>query len=222
MASDEIALSAVLYWFSKLGLSIAFEQVDGGWRAVIVPKEPKRLDFTLHGKGRTKLEAAEDAWRRWESGERPVITTLRLRQVTETNIAMPLGRSKSQRLGQAIETDHAMPIKAVGGSATAPSVPVPSGGARAGGLAPTESIEVPEPVVKKLTEYGWAILFGQESDGRVRGYLCDLKTLGIIKSEVGDDLQDSFLSLGIDLTAPSEEGRKGRADNSGDPRGDET
>jgi hypothetical protein len=182
-----------------------FEQLGVGWRALIV-HDDSRLAFSVQGVGRTKLEAAEDAKRRWESGTRVV---------------------RVADVGTTVEHAEALPIKVVkappaaaraGGNQPSVRVDVPAGGAQAGGFAPTPRIEVDSRIVERLTEYGWVIRFGEEPDGRVRGYLCDDKTLQIIRSAVGDDLQDAFLGLGIDLTAPSAEGRCGRADDPSDPR----
>ena len=110
----------------------------------------------------------------------------------ETDTAMPITPSKSKTIGTAVETDTALPITPAKSRAIEPA------------------IDLPELDEKTLTTYGWRVLFEDEPDGTLTGYLVDLDSGETLKSAMGDDFPDAWLGLGIDTTPPSMELRRER------------
>ena len=77
---------------------------------------------------------------------------------------------------------------------------------------PDEKLEpaVRTTITETVSSYGWKVLFDDEPDGRVRGYLVDGDSDEVLKTEVGSDFHDAWLSLAIGTYPPSQELRQHR------------
>jgi hypothetical protein len=200
---DDRLVEEIQKWFDERGYDLYLHEVEGhGWRAPYMPKG-SRIGSASYGAGVTPREAAEDAQARytrdhqvdvsatasmpWESTQG---VSKKIGIAVETDTAMPINPSKSKTIGMAVETDTALPI-----------TPAES--------RPIELLELDEKV-ETLTTYGWRVLFEEEPDGKVTGYLVDLDSGETLKSAMGDDFPDAWLGLGIDTTPPSMELRRER------------
>ena len=74
----------------------------------------------------------------------------------------------------------------------------------------TNTQEIEERITKQLLGFGWRIWFEPEPDGKVTAVLRDYDSGEIMKTALGDDFEDAYLSLGIDTLPPSDELRRER------------
>jgi hypothetical protein len=204
---DERRVEGIQKWFDERGYDLYVHEVEGhGWRAPYMPKG-SRIGSADYGTGNTPREAAEDAQARYTrdhqvdvsaTASMPVESTQGVSKkigiAVETDTAMPITTSKSKMIGTAVETDTALPITPAESRAIEPAIDLP---------------ELDEKV-ETLTTYGWRVLFEEEPDGKVTGYLVDLDSGETLKSAMGDDFPDAWLGLGIDTTPPSMELRRER------------
>lgn len=164
-----------------------------------------RIGSADYGVGNTPREAAEDAQARYTRDNTVEVSAIasmpmestqgvskKIGIAVETDTAMPITASKTKAIGQAAETDTALPITHANSRSIGPAVDLP---------------EIDEKV-ETLATYGWRVLFEEEPDGKVTGYLLDLDSGTTLKSELGDDFEDAWLGLGIDTAPPSEELRR--------------
>jgi hypothetical protein len=182
---DDRRVEEIQKWFDERGYDLYVHEVEGhGWRAPYMPKG-SRIGSANYGTGDSSREAAEDAQARYTRDHEVDVSVTASMPVEST-------RGVSKQIGIAVETDMAMPITPAKSRAIEPAIDLP---------------ELDEKV-ETLTTYGWRVLFEEEPDGKVTGYLVDLDSGETLKSAMGDDFPDAWLGLGIDTTPPSMELRR--------------
>ena len=198
---DDRRIKEIEDWFDERGYDLYLHEVEGhGWRAPYMPKG-SRIGSADYGVGDTTREAAEDAQARYTRDNAVEVSAtasmpLESTQEVRATASMPIDSTQgvSKKIGIAVETDTALPITSAKSRAIKPAVDLP---------------ELDEKV-ETLTTYGWRVLFEEEPDGKVTGYLLDLDSGETLKSAIGDDFPDAWLGLGIDTTPPSTELRRER------------
>jgi len=205
-SDDDRRVEEIERWFDERRYDLYVHQVGshGCWRAPYMLKG-SRIGSADYGVGNTPREAAEDAQARYTRDNTVVVSAIasmpmestqgvskKIGIAVEIDTAMPITASKTKAIGQAAETDTAFPITHANSRSIGPAVDLP---------------KIDEKV-ETLTTYGWRVLFEEEPDGKVTGYLLDLDSGKTLKSELGDDFEDAWLGLGIDTAPPSEELRR--------------
>ena len=180
-ADDDERLSEVLEWLTDRGFGVIVEEVGEAWECVLVPPQFPG-GFVDAGEGATPLEAAEDARRKVAASRGEGITY----EVT--------GRLEGQ----------------VGVSASIETEVVRAGGARAGGIPPTEVFgeappEVRESLEPMAVEYGWFIGAVTEPDGAIRWFVFDRDRETLLKHGVSLTWDDARLEMIAELYPPSGE-----------------
>ena len=206
---DDRRIKEIEDWFDERGYDLYLHEVEGhGWRAPYMPKG-SRIGSADYGVGDTTREAAEDAQARYTRNNAVKVSAtasmpLESTQEVRATASMPIDSTQgvSKKIGIAVETDTALPITSAKSPAIKPAVDLPA----------------LEKKVETLTTYGWRVLFEEEPDGKVTGYLLDLDSGEPLKSAIGDDLPDAWLGLGIDTTPPSAELRREREQRRESPR----
>ncbi len=215
--------------FDERGYDLYLHEVEGhDWRAPYMPKG-SRIGSADYGVGDTPREAAEDAQARYTRDNAVEVSAtasmpLESTQEVRATASMPIDSTQgvSKKIGIAVETDTAMPItpsksKTIGTAAeTDTALPITSAKSRA--IKPAVDLPELEEKVETLTTYGWRVLFEEEPDGKVTGYLLGLDSGEPLKSAIGDDFPDAWLGLGIDTTPPSPELRREREQRREGPR----
>lgn len=219
-SDDDRRIEEIERWFDERDYDLYVHEVESdGWRAPYMLKG-SRIGSADYGAGNTPREAAEDAQARYTRdnmvqvsaiASMPMDTT----QAVSARASMPMESTQgvSKKIGIAVETDTAMPIKASKTKAIGPAIEtdtaLPITHAKSS-IRPAVDLPEIDEKVETLTTYGWRVLFEEEPDGKVTGYLLDLNSGRTLKSELGDDFEDAWLGLGIDTTPPSEELRRER------------
>jgi hypothetical protein len=196
-SNDETRIDEIRAWFDERGYDLYVHQIEGhGWRAPYVPKG-SRIGSAAYGVGKTPLQAAEDARARFDGGRA---------------IFAEDGGVASE---SASVTIHA-PAASARATAPQPHVVIEPEALVHGRaiheptVEATPPIDVPDVDAEKLTTYGWRVLFEEEPNGKVTGYLLDLDSGATLKVVTENDFEDAYLSLGIGTMHPSAELRRKR------------
>jgi hypothetical protein len=183
-SDDGSRIGEIREWFDERRYDLYVHEIEEGhgWRAPFMPKGVQ-IGSSDYGVGLTALAAAEDAQARHLSGSRIVY-----------------GHDEGTA------TEHAVVVK-VEGAPEPPRTIYPESLVRERALGDPEVVS---NAIERLTAYGWGVLFEDEPDGKVTGYLLDRDSGDSLKSTVGDDFEDAWLGLGINTMPPSPELRRER------------